>query len=113
MKKLLAVLVLFPTLLFSQSRKERKALQAQQKAEQQVINNLKSHVQNLTGGKTGTQQTTSNTVANAADYVANQFKSEGLQPKGTNGYIQPFTSFDGKKIDAGTYLKVHDNLLEI
>jgi len=113
LKKLLVPLLFIPTLLFSQSRKERKAMQAQQKADQQVISNFKSHVQNLTGGKTAIQQAPYGGVANAANYVANQFKSEGLQPKGTNGYFQPFTSFDGKKIDPSTYLKVHDNLLEI
>lgn len=114
MKKLLLVLAFIPTLLFSQSKKkERKALEAQQKADQQVISSLKNHVQYLTAGKTPDPANASNAEENAVEYITNQFKSLGLQPKGTNGYIQPFSIDDGKKIEPSTYLKVNDNLLVV
>lgn len=109
MKRLLLSLVFIPTLLFSQSRKERKALEAQQKADQQVIANLKNHIQNLSGNKsTGLSNQTSE-----IEYISNQFKLLGLQPKGNNGYIQAFTVDDGKRIEPATYLKVNDKLLEV
>ncbi|GEO11465.1 M28 family peptidase [Segetibacter aerophilus] len=108
MKKLLLLLAFIPTVLFSQSRKERKALEAQQKLDQVVINNLKSHVQNLTGSKASTSF-----EANATEYISSQFKSLGLLPKGTNGFIQSFKIDNGKIIDPSTYLKINDKVLEL
>jgi aminopeptidase YwaD len=105
MKKLLFVLAIFPTFLFPQSRKERKALEAQRKADQVVINNLKNHTQNLTNDKT--------TGSGVVDYIGNQFKSIGLKPKSANGFIQTYSVDDGKKIAASTYLKINNNLLEV
>ncbi|MCW3107743.1 MAG: aminopeptidase [Segetibacter sp.] len=112
MKKLLLALAFIPALLFSQSKKERKALEAQQKADQQVISNLKTHVQYLAGSKAQAQSNVSTAEANAIEYISNQFKTLGLQPKGTDGFVQPFTVDDGKKIEPSTYLKINDNLLE-
>lgn len=97
-------MIFIPAVLFSQSRKERKALEAQQKADQQVISNLKTHVQNLTSAQiNGTNET----------YIGNQFQTVGLQPKGTAGYLQPFAVDDGKVIDPSTYIKINDVLLQV
>jgi len=115
MKKLLVPFIFVPTLLFSQSRKERKALAAQQKADQQIIVNFKSHIQYLAANNAN-KVTSQNAVTNSTDpanYIANQFKSEGLQPKGTNGFLQPFSAPDGKRIENSTYLKVRDTMLEL
>ncbi|HEX8277358.1 MAG TPA: hypothetical protein VF540_01640, partial [Segetibacter sp.] len=109
MKRLLLALVFIPTILFSQSRKEKKALEAQQKADQQVINNLKNHIQGLTANKSNGV----NSQASQIDYIGNQFKLLGLQPKGASGFVQPFTIDDGKRIDPTSYLKVNNNLLEV
>lgn len=114
MKKLLLALVLVPTLLFSQSRKERKALEAQQKADQLIIGNFKMHAQNLAIFKSQDQSNSQNVQEKAiTEYISNQFTSLGLLPKGANGYIQAFNIPDGKKIDVATFLKVNDHLLEI
>jgi aminopeptidase YwaD len=108
MKKLVLLFAFIPTILFSQSRKERKALEAQQKLDQVVINSLKNHIHNLTGSKESIS-----VEANATDYISNQFKSLGLLPKGTNGFIQSFKLDNGKVIDASTYLKIDSKVLEV
>lgn len=105
MKILVFVLALFPTILFPQSRKERKALEAQQKADQVVINSLKSHIQNLTNNDA--------THQNAEEYISTQFKTIGLKPKSTNGFIQVYSVDDGKKIAPSTYMKVNNKELEV
>lgn len=109
MKKLLLFSVFVPALLFSQSRKQRKAMEAQRKADQQVINNLKSHDQNLTN-KNSNLVNKDNLVT---EYLSNQFKTIGLRPKGTNGYLQPFRIDEGKQIKASTFLKVNGTLLAV
>lgn len=103
MKLLLFAPALIPLLLFSQSRKERKALEAQLKADQHIITNLKSHILFLTN-----KTNTGSNDAITAEYISKQFTLAGLQPKGTNAFIQPFSIDDGKKIQPSTYLKVND-----
>ncbi len=107
MTKWLLALAFIPALLFSQSRKERKALEAQQKADQQVISNLKSHVQYLSAADNNANEERN------VQYIANQFQAAGLLPKGTKGFIQPFTVEDGKRIESSTYFKVNDTLLTL
>ena len=113
MKNLLLLLLFAPSILFSQSRKERKALEAQQKADQIIINNLKSHIQNLTTSKTTGPAPATEIESTAVEYVSNQFKALGLIPKGSNGYVQPFSIDNGKIIAPTTHLKVDDKQLEV
>jgi hypothetical protein len=110
MKNLLLLLAFSPTFLLAQSRKERKAAEAQQKADQQVIASLKSHVQYLTANKTDGGVNANDAVVR---YISTQFKTIGLQPKGTEGYIQAFKIDDGKKIEPATYLKINDTTLQL
>lgn len=113
MNKLLLVFALVPVLLFSQTRKQRKALEAQKKADEQVISNFKSHIQFLTS-KTPQQSTASTTDGVLTlQYISNQFKAIGLQPKGTNGYIQQFKINNGKQIQSNTFLKVNGTTLVV
>ncbi|HSU49762.1 MAG TPA: M28 family peptidase [Segetibacter sp.] len=105
MRILLFVLAIFPTFLLAQSRKERKALEAQQRADLVVINNLKSHVQNLSN--------TEATRSGVEEYVSGQFKAIGLKPTSDNGFIQAYSVDDGKKIAPSTYLKVNNKPLEL
>ena len=109
MKKWLLLSVFVPALLFSQSRKQRKALEAQRKADQQVINNLKILDQNLTDKNTALLGK-DNLIT---EYISNQFKTIGLKPKGTNGYLQPLRIDEGKQIKANTFLKVNGTLLAV
>ena len=102
-----------PTLSFAQSKKERKALVALQKADQQVISNLKNHIQYLSSLKTTAKTSDSGSEVKATQYIAEQFKLAGLHPKGTNGFIQSFSVDEGKKIEPSTYLKINEVLLDV
>ncbi|HEX8278215.1 MAG TPA: M28 family peptidase [Segetibacter sp.] len=110
MKILLLVFAFVPSLLFAQSRKQKKAMEAQKKADQQVISNLKNHVQYLVSNSNGEA---SKGDEAALSYITNQFKLVGLQPKGNNGYVQQFKMDMGKQIDPATFLKVNGTMLEI
>lgn len=48
----------------------------------------------------------------AAVYIAEQFKKNGLLPKGTADYFQPFTINDGRKIDPSTNLSINGSTLQ-
>jgi aminopeptidase YwaD len=113
MKKLLLILTFAPAFLLAQSKKQRRAIAEQQKADQAIINNLKNHVQFLTGDKLEGRSTGSQGEALAMEYISNQFKNIGLQPKGTNGYIQEFLVDEGKQIDPSTSLNIDGNKLEL
>jgi hypothetical protein len=113
MKKLLLVFAILPALLFSQTRKQRKALEAQKKADQQVITNLKNHTQFFTDKNSQQAIADSKNDELVLEYISNQFRTIGIQPKGTNGYIQQYKIDDGKQIEAGTSLKVNGTVLAV
>lgn len=103
MKTLLLCLALIPALLFAQTRKQRKALEVQQKAEQQIISNLATHAEYFKGKSSEA----------IVEYVSGQFKSLGLEPKGDNGFGQPYKEENEKKFDTATYLKIDGTVLEL
>lgn len=106
MKKLLLIIALAPAVLLAQSKKQKKAIAEQQKADQAVIDNLRAHVQYLSDDKLEGRSTGSAGEVMAMEYISNQFKTIGLQPKGTNVYIQEFIIEEGKQIDPSTYLNL-------
>lgn len=113
MKTLLLVFALVPVLLFSQSRKQRRALAAQMKADQKVISNFKSHIQFFTNKNLSEAIDVSKKGELALQYISDQFKTIGIQPKGTNGYIQQFKLDREKQIAPNTSLKVSGTLLTV
>ncbi len=58
-----------------------------------------AHVQYLADDKLAGRHTGSPGFQLAAQYVENQFKDAGLNPAGTNGYLQP-VAFDAFKLDS-------------
>ncbi len=113
MKRLLLVFALVPFLLFSQMRKQRKALEAQKKADQQIISNLKNHIQFLSNKNLRESTAATKDGELALQYISNQFKTIGLQPKGNNGYIQQFKIDAGRQIESSTFLKVNGAALAV
>lgn len=113
MKTLLLVLALVPVLLFSQSRKQRRALAAQMKADEKVISNFKSHIQFFTSKNQPKAIDVSKKGELALHYISDQFKTIGLQPKGNIGYIQQFKLDAERQVAPGTSLKVNGTLLTI
>ena len=98
MKKLLFILVLVPVLAFAQNRKQRKA---QEKADKETLANLKAHVMYLASDSLEGRRTGTPGELKAMQYVIDQFKKDGLQPAGTNGYIQEFDIDEGKQFTDG------------
>lgn len=98
MKKLLVILALVPGLVFSQSRKQRKA---QEKADIETLANLKAHIMYLADDKLEGRRAGTPGELLAMQYISEQFKKDGLEPKGTNGYIQEFDIDEGKQFTDG------------
>ena len=94
MKQLLLLIVFVPVLVFSQNKKERKA---QEKKDKITLANLQAHIQYLADDKLEGRRTGTHGEELAMQYIAAQFQKNGLQPKGTNGYIQEFEIDEGKK----------------
>lgn len=104
MKKLLPVLLLVPVFSYSQSK--RKLRLAEEKANAELVSKLTAHVQYLADDKLEGRRTGTKGEELAMQYIIDQYKQIGLEPKGTNGYIQEFEINEGKQIDAATGLKV-------
>lgn len=107
MRNLLLLLFLLPVFAGAQSKKQKRALEAQQRADEQTISNLKTHLHYLLPGKGA-----DNVVEDSClQYISKQFKSAGLLPRGTNGYLQEFTLPAGRVIDGSTQFSVNGNSL--
>lgn len=94
MKQLLLLIFFVPMLAFSQNKKERKA---QEKSNKITLANLQAHIQYFADDKLEGRRTGTHGEELAMQYIAAQFQKNGLQPKGTNGYIQEFEIDEGKK----------------
>ncbi len=97
MKQLLLSLGFLAISLFSFSQKLKKA-------EKQIVTNLQSHIGFLADDKLEGRRAGTEGEKKAMDYISGQFQKIGIQPKGTEGYFQPFEIYDGKTIDPATHL---------
>jgi hypothetical protein len=78
----------------------------------QTLDNLKAHIQYLADDKLEGRRAGSNGEKLAMEYIAEQFKTIGLAPKGTDGYYQAFDINEGKQINPATQLSIGTNKLE-
>lgn len=109
MKQILLIITLCPTLTFSQSRKQKKA---QEKADKETLANLQAHVHYLAGDQLEGRRTGSQGEILAMQYIGSYFSKAGLEPKGTNGFIQEFTINEGKQLpEADNQFVVNDKTL--
>ena len=104
MKKYLLVLLLVPTLVFPQSKKKKKL--AEEKANTELVARLTAHVQYLADDKLEGRRTGTRGELLAMQYIVDQYTQMGLEPKGTDGYVQEFEINEGRQIDETTLLKV-------
>lgn len=109
MKKLLPVLLLVPVLSYSQTKRQKRL--AEEKANTELVSKLTAHVQYLADDKLEGRRTGTKGEELAMQYIIDQYKQMGLEPKGTNGYIQEFEINEGKQIDPATALKVEGKTL--
>jgi aminopeptidase YwaD len=104
MKKYLLVLLLVPSLVFAQSKKKKRL--AEEKANTELVMRLSAHIQYLADDKLEGRRTGTPGEELAMQYIIEQYRQMGLEPKGTNGYIQEFEINEGRQIDENTFLKV-------
>ncbi|MFL5789284.1 MAG: hypothetical protein ACJ748_14585, partial [Flavisolibacter sp.] len=83
------------------------------KDEKQLINHLQQHVRFLSDDKLEGRRTGTPGEKIAAEYISKEFKSIGLQAKGTEGYYQPFIIDEGKIIGNRTKLSIDNKELQL
>ena len=83
------------------------------KQDQQLVAKLQQHVQYLADDKLEGRRTGTKGEKLAAEYISNEFKKIGLQPKGTDSFYQPFDINEGKQISPTTSLVIDGKNLEI
>jgi hypothetical protein len=77
------------------------------------VANLRSYIEYLSSDKLEGRRTGTAGENLAADYIAGVFQKEGLQPKGTDGFFQPFPVSEGKEIAPATALSINGTALEV
>lgn len=111
MKKFLIVILLLPAITHAQTKKQRKA---QEKADKITMANVEAHVKYLADDKLEGRRTGTAGEELAMKYIAEQFAKNGLQPKGTNGFIQEFDIREGKQFDEKeNSFSINDNKLQL
>jgi len=70
--------------------------QKQNKADRQLMKNLKLHVQYLASDVLEGRRAGSEGEQKAVDYIIAQYESAGIQPMGVQGYLQAFPINEGK-----------------
>jgi hypothetical protein len=84
------------------------------KSDKKVIENLKNEITYLASDKLEGRRTGTMGEKLAYEYLSNEFKIIGLQPKGdTNTYIQAFEINEGKEILPSTHFLINDTALQI
>jgi aminopeptidase YwaD len=83
------------------------------KADKVMITNLQAHIAYLADDKLEGRRAGSNGEKLAREYIINQFQKAGLEPKGEQGWLQPFEIYDGKQINASTLLFINDHELKL
>ncbi|HNF30186.1 MAG TPA: M28 family peptidase, partial [Chitinophagaceae bacterium] len=89
-------------------KKHKNKLAAEQKINAVLIKNLQQHVQYLASDSLEGRRTGTKGEIAAMNYIVKQYTQEGIEPKGTTGYIQEFEINEGKKVDENSYLKINN-----
>lgn len=111
MKKALLIIVLLPLLSYSQSKRKKRL--AEEKAAAELVTALTGHVRYLSDDKLEGRRSGTSGEKLAMEYIADQYKQMGLEPKGTDGYIQSFEIDEGKYVAQGSFLKIGDHSLAL
>ncbi|OQP67201.1 hypothetical protein A3860_02235 [Niastella vici] len=83
------------------------------KADKVMITNLQAHIAYLADDKLEGRRAGSNGEKLAREYISTQFQQAGLEPKGDQGWLQPFEIYDGKQVNASTLLFINDRELKL
>lgn len=107
MKRLLII-----TLLAAGCSSQKGNRATEERSDAKLLSNLKAHVAYLADDKLEGRQTGSKGEELAMLYIAEQYKEIGLEPRGTNGYIQQFEINEGKQVSSASYFKINGRPLE-
>lgn len=83
------------------------------KADRLVVANLKTHIGYLADDKLEGRRAGTAGEKLAREYISAQFQKAGLEPKGVNGWLQPFEINDGKQINPQTLLLINGHDLKL
>jgi aminopeptidase YwaD len=76
-----------------------------------LVSNLKTHVEYLSNDKLEGRRTGTAGEKLASEYIAEKFRAIGLQPKGSNGFLQAFDVAEGKEITTATTFSLNGHVL--
>jgi hypothetical protein len=108
----LCAAIIFTLLLFVQDAlAQKKKTPKLSKADKTTIANLQAHIGYLADDKLEGRRAGSNGEKIAADYISNKFSEAGLQPKGTDGFFQPFEIYEGKQMNPSSLFMISGNNL--
>ena len=105
-QKLFSLIVLVAIGHFGYSQKIKKA-------DQPILANLQAHIKYLADDKLEGRRTGTAGEAIAMNYIAEQFKQIGLQPKGVEGYFQSFDINEGKQVNQQTHFSINHEELKV
>lgn len=83
------------------------------KADKQILYNLQQHISYLANDKLEGRRTGTEGEKLAMEYIRNAFEKNGLQPKGTEGYYQPFEVNEGRQVLPSSLLMINGELLQL
>ncbi|WP_051417281.1 M20/M25/M40 family metallo-hydrolase [Sediminibacterium salmoneum] len=109
MKKWLVVLLILP--VFAEAQSKRKLRVAAEKEKTLTESNLQKHVQYLADDKLEGRRTGTAGELLAMEYITAQYKSLGIEPKGTNGFVQEFEINEGLQLDEQNRFKINGQAL--
>ena len=115
MNKWILLFLLIPATVSAQSKRKKQKMQAaaEQKASEELINKLQLHIQFLANDSLEGRRTGTKGELIAMNYIVQQYTQMGIEPKGTDGYVQEFEINEGKKVTDKNYFKVNGETLEL
>ncbi|HMK16999.1 MAG TPA: M20/M25/M40 family metallo-hydrolase [Chitinophagaceae bacterium] len=94
---------------FAQKKKSPKL----SKADNTTVTNLQVSISYLASDKLEGRRAGTNGEKLASEFISQKFQAAGLQPKGTDGFYQPFEIYDGKQINSPTHFVINENNLTV
>ena len=99
----------FVQISFAQKKKSPKL----SKADNATVTNLQAHISYLANDKLEGRRAGTNGEKLSGEYISQKFQLAGLQPKGSEGFYQPFEIYDGKQINSATHFVINENNLAV
>jgi aminopeptidase YwaD len=113
MNSIRAVFLFISLFLFQISFAQKKKSPKLSKADHTTVTNLQAHISYLANDKLEGRRAGTNGEKLAGEYISQKFQEAGLQPKGSEGFFQPFEIYDGKQINSATHFIINENNLAI